>query len=451
MITIRIPNNHIQERSYIIQVLFGEFLGLKHEINTKKEENYEIILENGYKLIIRDAFFSLFSEDGLEYLTPKNIPTNVIFVKNQFTPGENIPVLYGSEELSVSPEQIICGIDLFASSFFMLTRWEEYVNKERDMHNRFPARASVAYKFGFLDRPIVNEYVEMLWNMLKHLGIEQERKQRKFQYILTHDVDHIEYWKSPWVLIKRVGAEMIKRKSIKGATESFKDFINVKIGKSRDPYDTFDLLMDISESIGVKSHFYFMSGGLTSYDNRYNIDSIRAKEIIRKIEERDHIIGLHPSFNTYNNKEQWQMEKKKLEEVLGYQVKEGRQHFLRFEVPFTWRIWEENGMEFDSTLGYADREGFRCGTCYDFPVFDFLQRRKLQLREYPLIVMEGSFTTYQSIEPIVMENRINMLISKVKRYNGNFVYLWHNSSFKVGKWRDFDRVYSKTLVNNTTV
>lgn len=451
MITIRIPNNHIQERSYIIQVLFGEFLGLKHKINTKEEENYEVILENGYKLIIRDAFFSLFSEDGLEYLTPKNIPTNVIFVKNQFTPEENIPVLYGSEELSVSSEQIICGIDLFASSFFMLTRWEEYVNKERDMHNRFPARASVAYKFGFLDRPIVNEYVEMLWNMLKHLGIEQERKQRKFQYILTHDVDHIEYWKSPWLLIKRVGAEMIKRKSIEGATESFKDFINVKIGKSRDPYDTFDLLMDISESIGVKSHFYFMSGGLTSYDNRYNIDSIRAKEIIRKIEERDHIIGFHPSFNTYNNKEQWQMEKKKLEEVLGYQVKEGRQHFLRFEVPFTWRIWEENGMEFDSTLGYADREGFRCGTCYDFPVFDFLQRRKLQLREYPLIVMEGSFTTYQSIEPIVMENRINMLISKVKRYNGNFVYLWHNSSFKVGKWRDFDSVYSKTLVNNTTV
>ena len=73
---------------------------------------------------------------------------------------------------------IECGIDIFASSFFMLTRWEEYVNKIRDMHNRFPAYASLACKNNFLDRPIVNEYVEMLWNMLKFLGCKQEKKKR---------------------------------------------------------------------------------------------------------------------------------------------------------------------------------------------------------------------------------------------------------------------------------
>ena len=447
MLTVRIPNNFQEERQYIISVLLGEFLGLKYCLENHDEQYYELNINNDRKVIIKDSFFSnLREEQG--YLSVINLPKKVEFCINPFIVEKNIPVIFGDNSLNIQSNEIVCGIDIFASSFFMLTRWEEYVNKERDMYNRFPATASVAYKFGFLDRPIVNEYVEMLWNMLRYLGIEQGRKQRSFQYILTHDVDHIIYWKSLKQLFRRLGGDILKRKSIREATNSLKDFINVRLGNSRDPYDTFDFLMDLSESLGVKSHFYFMSGGLTTYDNHYNIDSVRAKEIIRKIEERNHIIGFHPSFNTYNNKKQWRKEKEKLEEVLGYQVKEGRQHYLRFEAPFTWRIWNENQMEFDSTLSYADKEGFRCGVCYDFPVFDFLERRQLKLREFPLIVMEGSFTTYQNIEPFEMEKKIVSLIEKVKKYKGNFVYLWHNSSFKVGKWREYDNIYSSTLLKN---
>src|SRR5690606_31518803 len=110
MITVYIPNNHIQERSYIIRVLFGEFLGLKYKVSVAEGNNYRIVLENGRELIIKDAFFSLFKDDFLEYLAIKNVPSNVIFVKNQFAPEKDIPILYGNEELSVNSEQIICGI-----------------------------------------------------------------------------------------------------------------------------------------------------------------------------------------------------------------------------------------------------------------------------------------------------------------------------------------------------
>ena len=95
------------------------------------------------------------------------VSSNIEFVKNKFIPEEDIPVIYGNAKLNIENSKLItCGIDIFASSFFMLTRWEEYVNKSRDLHNRFPGNESLALKFNFLNRPIVNEYVVMLKNMM---------------------------------------------------------------------------------------------------------------------------------------------------------------------------------------------------------------------------------------------------------------------------------------------
>ena len=91
-------------------------------------------------------------------------------------------------------------------------------------------------------------------------------------------------------------------------------------------------------------------------------------------------------------------------------------------------------------------EGFRCGICYEYSVFNILTRKKLKLKEKPLIVMEGSFTTYQSnIQPEEMEEKIKLLIEQVKKYNGEFVFLWHNSSFNTPLWKKYQNIYGRIL------
>lgn len=444
MITIFIPNNYIQEREYIVNILFGDYLGLQFSIVYVDQVDYTILLENGNQLVIKDNFFSKIPEYPC-YLSKNNIPKEVLYAFNVFTIEENIPVIYGTDQCSVSANKIICGIDIFASSFFMLTRWEEYVNKIRDKHNRFPAEASTAYKYNFLDRPVVNEYTEMLWNMLRYLGIEQDRKRRDFQFVLTHDVDYIDYWRSFVQIPRRVIGELFRSKSIKQASNILSNFIQVNRGEVKDPYDTFEWLMDLSEQIKVKSHFYFMSGGKTKYDNNYRIDEAKAKKIIQQIKERDHIIGFHPSYVTYNDLDKWCKEKQDLESVIEINVTEGRQHYLRFEVPSTWQIWEDCGMKIDRTLSYADKEGFRCGTCYEYSVFNILTRKKLNLVESPLIVMEGSFVSYQAVTCGYMEEKINELLKRVKKYNGNFVFLWHNSSFNHSVWKEYEDIYYRII------
>ena len=181
--------------------------------------------------------------------------------------------------------------------------------------------------------------------------------------------------------------------------------------------------MDISEESGSKSRFYLMSGGVTKYDNRYLIDEPKCISLIRKINQRGHMIGLHSSYNTYNDSSQFNKEKDILEKILGRGIVEGRGHYLRFEIPVTWQIWEDNNMKVDSTCGYADKEGFRCGTGEEFTVFNILTRKKLNLKERPLLLMDGNLYSYQSIKLSKKKEVVNNIINNTKI----FTLLWHNT------------------------
>ncbi len=444
MISVSIPNNNISERTYIINIIFGEFLGLECNITIDKDlTDYKIVLPNNSCVIIKDSFFSLHHETST-YLNKKNIPLNVSHISNEFIVEDNLPLIYGANDISVVSDLISCSIDVFASCFFMLTRWEEYVIKSRDIHHRFSAYKSLAFKNDFLKRPIVNEYVELLWNMLFLLDASLIRKNHKYKCYITHDVDRIDTWKNPMHLIKTVGGDLIKRKDLMKAGENFYQYFKIKLNLIKDPYDTFDFLMDESEKINTKSNFYFMSGGETTFDNWYNIDKVGV--LINTIKKKKHRIGYHSSYNTYNNLELFIQEKERLEKISEFQITEGRQHYLRFEVPTTWQVWEDAGMLVDSTCGYAEKEGFRCGTATEYSVFNIITRKQLKLKERPLLVMEGSFYTYQpemNLEEMLLN--IKSIIKLVKKYNSNFVLLWHNSSFNKNRSRNFKDEYKCIL------
>ncbi|AXX90453.1 hypothetical protein CKA55_11865 [Arcobacter suis] len=456
MIKITIPQNNLEERRYILDIIFNEFLGLSYEVmicdlGLVNSCDWKIELANGSNLIVEDHFFNKYPKE-LEYLKLENIPSTINYEQknnNQFIPEKDIPVIYGTSTLttnSQSPIIIKCGIDIFASSFFMLTRWEEYVNKNRDKHDRFTATQSLAYKNGFLDRPIVNEYVEMLKNMLLHLGLNQKIKARNYQLYVTHDVDNIKKFINFTDGIKEIVGDIVKRKDIKKAFANFIQKIKVHLKLEKDPYDTFDNLIKMSDKYAVKSYFFFMANGVTKYDNMYKSDDDFIVDLIKRIKSKGHHIGIHPTYNAYNNYEQLKKEKEELENNFNTQITFGREHYLRFEVPITWQIWEDNAISWDSTCGYADKEGFRCGVCYEYSVFNILTRKKLSLVEKPLIVMEDSFVTYQSfLELFEVESKIMTLINRTKRYNGTFVLLWHNSSFNTISSKQYEYIYEKIL------
>ena len=441
MITIRIPDNLIPERTYIIGVLFSDFLGLGYRVAAGgRNRDYEIMLENGNILLIRDLFFGrrFTGTGGGGYLDPAEIPSKVSFVSNRFAPLADIPAIFGTDEMAVGRDGIVCGIDIFASSFFMLTRWEEHANRSRDSHGRFPSTGSLARRQGFLHRAVVNEYVEMLWNMLCHLKCGQERKARDFRIFPTHDVDAPFLYadKSPRVAVRRMGGDLIRGKGPKKALLDFHCWSAACRHAGRDPYNTFGHIMETSERFGLKSTFLFITDHrMPEYDGNYDISHRHLRGLLAGIHAKGHDIGLHLSYGSAADPGQTRREFEILRRVCSEEgVRQeqwmSRQHFLRWETPATFKNLDLARINYDSTLSYADSAGFRCGVCYEYPAFDVLGRTRLAVRERPLLVMEctviderymglghgeGAFAFVKSIK------------DTCRRFSGDFVILWHNT------------------------
>lgn len=435
MLNIIIPGNNISEKEYIIKTLLSDYLGLNYKIIINDNSQHYSICFDDSELIIKDCFFSLYPND-LSYLTTDALPMEVIYGKNDFTIENNIPVIYGLEDIFITGNKIICGIDIFASSFFMLTRWEEYVNKTRDEHMRFPGAESMAFKNNFLHRPVVNEYVEMLWQMLLKLNYKGERKKKPFELVLTHDIDHMDYPRSFRIIL----GDILKRRNLKLGREHF----NYYVKSGSNPYDTFGFIMNASEKLGLKSHFYFMSSDSNlPPDTSFYLDSRRFRKKVKEIKTRGHEIGFHPGYFTFDDLLRWSSEKQLLEKKVKDKIVEGRQHYLRFDIPATFRIWEKNKMEIDSTLGYSQNEGFRCGTGDVFTVFDFLERRQMHVKERPLIIMDGTLRRQYSLDKAMAV--IQYYISIGRKYNSTITLLFHNSSFYGADWEGYDSLYAKSL------
>lgn len=445
-INIFIPKQATQEVKYVFHCLLTEFLGITYTLEvTEGLSDYKV--EVGHRTLIienhffkADRFVNNWSKDAYKKSDIPSIVDNksVKINKSIF----KLLSIFGTSEIEVSNESFRLKSDIIASTFFMLSRWEEYVIKERDSHDRFSAKASLAHKFGFLDRPVVNEYIELLWTILKTMGCTQDRKTRRYTLVPTHDVD------TPYLFEKGIENNIRKAGGFikRGRFAEFFRFMQAKI-KNIDPWDTHDLFMDMSEKVGVKSHFFFLPQGQSQHDTKNKLNDNKVKSLIHHIRNRGHFVGLHPTYNSYNDQPLLEDEKQRLEYVLGSEPLTGRQHFLRFETPTTWQLWENIGMKWDSTVGYADASGFRCGIAYPFPVFNILTRTQLNLIEKPLIIMEASLVHYEGLGIKEMEDRVDKLKSEVKRYNGEFVFLYHNSTFLQDEYYNLDGRLLDALYN----
>jgi len=451
MLQINIPDNYYSERKYVINTVVNDFLGLHYELKTApNNENYKIILPDGKCIIIEDHFFSKIDE-STGYLDVACIPEKILYGKNKYCPEIDVPIIFGTEQpvemIQQPQENILCPIAIFASSFFMLSRWEEYVNTTRDEHDRFPATASIAYKNAFLNRPVVNEYVETFWNMLLALGYKDKKKARAFRMFLSHDIDmtYEDLFLSPYHALKRSAGDFLKRKKPGQALQNFNRWMSVRSGNlTVDRYNTFDFIMTESEKRSLQSSFYFLPHGSSDLIVDYSLSDTVLKDILLTIDDRGHEIGLHGHYETYMNEtalcEDAMILKETLRESgINQEIKGGRQHYLRWSTPYTFKNWEAAGFEYDSTLSYADHPGFRCGICYEFQPFDFLERRSFNIIERPLVAMECTVTADRYMGKGFGTEALDIFKAfknTCRKYHGDFTLLWHNSELVTREQRE---------------
>lgn len=332
--------------------------------------------------------------------------------------------------------------DIPGLTYWMLSRCEEVKAQRFDVFGRFPAGDSHAFRHGYLHRPIVDEWLDVLRQVMQRLWPQLPFAQRTFEVKVSHDVDVPSRYgfASLTRLGRHIAADLLKRRDLRGALQAARIRMNTRGALlGNDPMNTFDWLMDQSEERGLKSAFYFICGRTDrKRDADYDLEHPAIRKLLRRIHERGHEIGLHPSFNTYLDAGKLALEARHLRSICaeeGIRQTEwgGRMHYLRWRHPVTLNAWNEAGMTYDSTLGYAEAPGFRCGTCIEYPAFDPVADRPLTLRIRPLIAMETSIMSPQYLGlgngPEALA-KLRALKNACRDAGGTFTLLWHNSSLQ---------------------
>lgn len=442
MLTIKYKY-HSPELIYSLDILLIEFLGIDYQLKQHSLDLIEINRINSEGKITLDAIF--FKKLKQKYLKVESLPELPL---QQWAPNNDgikvdliygqIPIIYGKPGLKkVQNNHLHLNLDIFGSAFFMLSRYEELINPHRDEHNRFPATESLAYKEQFLQRPIVDEYVEILWAALSSLWPELSRKKHLSRTNITCDVDQpfdctTKNFKQT---ARTCFADVIKRKSPITALERINRYFFNKAGNYRfDPYYTFDWYMDICDKNELQVTFYFIPESTEENNGCYKINEKKIIALMREIAERGHHIGVHGSYYTYNDASKILRQKDFLQDTLNkeniaIQIKGNRQHYLRWDTCQTPEHLNNAGFHYDTSGGFPDQPGFKYGTSKEFCMWGSQKRRALKLKQKPLVIMECSIIDeyFMGLNSKQAKTLIFQLKENAIKYGGDFNILWHNS------------------------
>ena len=354
-----------------------------------------------------------------------------------------IPDVKGSNldsTLCTSDGQVRTDADLLASAFFTISRCEERgPSAYRDQHGRFRSSDSLLGSEG-VSTPWINHYVASLAAWLNETyGVDLEPRRARPVAVISHDIDIPFHYGSFRSDMSEIFHGIRGRGKYKTARDLL-GYVGFLAGVCGDPYNTYSYLMEVERKYGVRSTYFLLRDG----SNAWGLDDCRYRKIVRALVESGHEISLHPGYDSYLDLDRITSEKESVEALSGLPVRGVRNHFLRFGVPESYRLTEKLGLFYDSTLGYAEQEGFRAGICTPFRPYDIEARRSLNIVEIPLVVMDGTLRDYRCLTPDEALVKIQQLIDIVQSFRGTIVFNWHNT-FLVesnGQWR---RVFEDTL------
>ena len=270
---------------------------------------------------------------------------------------------------------------------------------------------------------------------------------------LTHDVDAFSVAElTPFEIARSLGADLLLRRDPALLTRRAAAFVAGKAQQRLQPYDPYNtcgFIMDVSERFGLRSAFNFVpSTSEPAFDPRYDIAAPAVRSMLRGVAERGHEIGFHPSYRTYLDATRTAAELERLQQVCADEgIRQshwgGRQHYLRWRNPTTWRNWESFAAS-PTTAPWASpiTSGSAQGHVREYPVFDLIERRALSLRERPLVAMESSLLSYMKLPIGDASERLVRLSRICRAHDGDFTLLWHGHMLVS---REAKRVYADVV------
>ena len=412
---------------FTFEFVFKDLLNLNYKLTTLKDDFYRYtgpVLNYSPCPLSKGMWIQshgLLIQKGVKKLNPKPGKWNNLPVLFKTGPGPDLP------------------FDLFAGIFFLVSRYEEYLDFKPDHVGRFPSQHSVAYQNSFLDMPVVDNWANSLKNILKIRYPELNFRKRSFEFISTIDVDQA------WAYLHKGVARNIAgglKFALKGDFADITKRTQTLVGQRKDPFDAFQYLFDSQQDIKV--NYFIQVGKYGKFDKNHSGRNRAMKKLIRNLAEHTEI-GIHPSMRS-GPRGELKEELDLLSNVLGIKIVKSRQHYIYLRFPKTYRNLIQHGIEEEYSMGYPDRPGFRAGTATPFYFYDLLEENVTKLKIYPFQLMDSCLNNNLKLTPDEAIDIFKEYIEKVKKVHGTFISIWHNSSLSnEAEWIGWREVFENML------
>ena len=412
--------------TYICNQLFHFVLGCEYKITTDRNDVVGFPIwyseSNGENGIHIQPAQLLFESD----IHPQSIT---------FGEWDDLITLFPTESKDIP-------FDLFAASFYLLSRYEEYTCDDQDAHGRFPVEKSVAFQKGFLTDPLVDQWTLKLKDVIMQKDGQQQFNLSSYRFIPTIDVDNVYAYRNHG-LLQFVYCSI--RDMVKGRWDLVKQRYYVVIREKKDPFFNLSMVYNLHHKRNLHPIFFFHCGTFGKHDKRSIYPSFSYWKMRKQIAENE-VVGIHPSYNC----SQYPL-LLKVENLVMVWNKESaerpcRFHYLRFRIPEGYTLLEKQGFTSDWSLCYSSQPGFRASTSYPFYFYNLKEERETGLLLYPTAVMDKTLKSDLGLTPEAGVEYVLNLKQKVLSVHGTFITLFHNEHVSdVFAWKGWHHAYEVLL------
>lgn len=417
---------------YTINLIFKELLQVDYMVTTSREQ---FIALGGAKLSYCES--KIYDEIHISNTNNLLFETNIYSLDIDYVFEDGIHKIfrnYGNDDS--------LGFDIFAATFYMVSRYEEYLPFIRDEHLRFNAKDSIAWHKKFLEKPVVNIWAEFLKKKLLEKYPDLQFATREFTFVNTIDVDQAYCYKHKG-LYRTVGGFMrdILHRDFKKCLQRFKILCNL----DEDPYNCFDYILQNVTKYKLHTIFFFLFGTHSKFDKNTSPYNRSFQLLVKNLSDYSQI-GIHPSYYSIEYPQEITRQIKMMTSLIHKKVLASRFHYLRFSLPQSYNEMADNGITDEYSMGYSDCIGFRAGICTPYNFYDLDRDCETKLKVHPFAFMDVALKNGLSLTEDSSWERIKELIDEVKQVNGVFISLWHNESLSdYEQWQGWRMLFEKQI------
>jgi len=413
---------------YTLKLVFKELLGLDYVVTTDKEY---FLAFCGAKISYSEG--KIGDELHIEKANNLLFDTTIKYIEvDYFEDNKGVGKIFKNYTNECG------GYDILGATFYMVSRYEEYLPFISDEHQRFSFQNSFALKNNFLEKPIVNIWVKELKGYIKEKYPTLEIKEKEFSFLNTIDIDQAyKYRHKGWYrTIGCIGKNIRNRRY-----QEIKQNLLVLLHREKDAWDCFDWIISQIEEKRLPTIYFVLFGYYNKYDKNINIYNSFFRSLIKKISINAQI-GIHPSYYSMENIEGTIVSKKTLESCIHKKINCSRFHYLRFLLPDSYSDLIDCGITDDYSMGYSNCVGFRAGICCSYNFYDLDKDCETKLRIHPFEVMDVALKNGMKLDTIKAKQKIKQIIDQIVEVGGEYISVWHNESLgNEGEWEGWREVY----------